>query len=387
MSGYNKIVCVWMIAGGICAPALSQEENTNTQNRLRGNWYLEGGVGIQMLFSKDAGSLDLAKRITPSFSLTAGKWFSPLWALRLQATGYSLNGFSSHRGIYVANPAGDLVYGPDDPVRDFVTIRPEGGYRHYLRYMNLHADIQTSLFHWLRLPAAAKGDIIPSVGIGYFQTFGYKGTPAAASVSTNFGLMGKYHLTKDWDINLEVQTFLMPDQFDGRIAGQRYECNLSAVLGITYRLPYRPKYAGQASGALPQVRVERDTICVTKEIIVERETPIKENQYASFILSSIRFAIGKQIPQSDQDMQFINVVRFMENNPDAKLKIFGFADAKTGSEAYNLTLSALRAQKVCQILTEKYHICRDRLEVQGFGMNEQPYDVNSLNRVVTIIPY
>lgn len=387
MKVYQKIVCLCITAGGICAPALAQEGNANIARGIPGNWYVESGVGMQMLFSKDANNLDLSKRITPSFSLAAGKWLSPIWGIRFQAAGYSLNGFSTYRGIYLANPVEDLIYGPNDPVRDQVAIRPEGSYRHYLRYMNLHTDLQMSLFHLCGWPIAAKGDLIPSVGLGYFQTFRYKGTPAVASLSTNFGLMGKYHLTNDWAINLEVQTAVLPDQFDGRISGKRYECNLSASIGVTYRLPYRPKYACQERVPLPLGRIERDTICIPKEVIVEKIVPANEKQYVPFILSSIRFAIGKQEPIAGQELLFVNVARFMENNPDAKLKIFGYADADTGSEAYNLTLSSLRAQKVCQILTEKHQISRSRLEVQGVGMNEQPYDTNSWNRVVTLIPY
>ncbi|MEG0994129.1 MAG: OmpA family protein [Bacteroidales bacterium] len=382
-----KIIGLLFVAIHVCMPVLSQQGNRCPLQSIRGNWYLEGGVGMQMLFSKDAGNLNMSKRITPAYSLTAGKWCSPVWGVRFQATGYSLNGFSSHKGIYVADPGGDLIYGPNDPVRDHVTIRPNGGYRHYLRYMNVHADIQMSLFNWLSLPVASRGDIIPSVGIGYFQTFKYKGSPAAASLSTNFSLMGKYHLAKNWDVNLELQSVGLPDQFDGRISGQRYECSLSASLGVTYRLPFQPKYNSPKQVAYPVIEIQRDTVCVTKEVVIEKIVPGKEEKYAPFVLSSIRFAIGKQTPSAGQDIQFVNVARFMEENPDAKLKIFGYADADTGSEAYNLTLSALRAQKVWQILTEKYKISRNRLEVQGFGMNEQPYDANSWNRVVTIIPY
>lgn len=116
---------------------LSAQEQTgqtpeNKWDDIGSNWYLEAGAGAQVLFSKDASSLNFGDRITPSFSLTGGKWFSEYWGLRLQLQGYSFNGYSTVNGIYLGNPLhGGLIYGPHDPVRNEVTIRPDGSYRHF----------------------------------------------------------------------------------------------------------------------------------------------------------------------------------------------------------------------------------------------------------------
>ena len=40
----------------------------------------------------------------------------PLWGVRLQASGYALNGFSAAQGLYLGDPTGtSALYGTDDP--------------------------------------------------------------------------------------------------------------------------------------------------------------------------------------------------------------------------------------------------------------------------------
>ena len=58
-------------------------------------WFIEAGAGVQTIFSRDASKLDFGKRLTPSYTIGAGKWINPYSALRLQVGGYSLNGMST----------------------------------------------------------------------------------------------------------------------------------------------------------------------------------------------------------------------------------------------------------------------------------------------------
>ena len=109
-------------------------------------WFVDVGGGVQTIFSSDASKLDFGKRLTPSYTIGVGKWITPAYALRLQIGGYSLNGMSTSEGLYLRDPQTDgSVYGPNDPVIDNVTVRPDGTYRHYLRYVNAHADFMVSL--------------------------------------------------------------------------------------------------------------------------------------------------------------------------------------------------------------------------------------------------
>lgn len=364
------------------AQGLAGKSTSDRWDDIASNWYLEAGAGAQILFSKDATMLSFGKRITPSLSLTGGKWFSKYWGLRLQLQGYEFNGYSTTDGIYLSDPLhGGLIYGPNDPVRNAVTIHPDGSYRHYLRYMNLHADFQFSLLNLLgRGGENCKWDVIPAVGMGYMRLFPYKGTSGNNALTANFSVMGKYRLTKDFDLNLEVQTALMPDQFDGRIAGRLYENNCAVTLGVTYHFKkrgFKPRVQ-----YVPQevVRIVKDTVTVTKEVRVEVE---KENVNQPFTLTSIRFNLNKYVPQRNQEMQYVNIVNYLKQNPRAKIRLDGYADP-TGTAEYNLHLSMKRAVWVRDILMQEYGVPGNRIQAQGIGVNGQPYEKGAWNRVVLV---
>jgi hypothetical protein len=198
-------------------------------------WHLDAGGGVQALFSDDVANLSLRDRLTPFVSVGVGKWILPSLGLRLQANGYSLNGFSTSEGTYLSDPLGNGLYGANDPVRDQVPIRPDGSYRHYLRYLNVQLAVEASLLG--ALGAGQKNhrwDIIPALGAGYLRSLGYKGTPVTDNLSVNFSLRGKYAVTSHWDVNLEVSVAAFDGNFDGRITRQRYEAYSGVMLGISY---------------------------------------------------------------------------------------------------------------------------------------------------------
>ena len=125
-------------------------------------WFVDVGGGVQTIFSSDASKLDFGKRLTPSYTIGVGKWITPAYALRLQIGGYSLNGMSTSEGLYLRDPqTNGSVYGPNDPVIDNVTVRPDGTYRHYLRYVNAHADFMVSLSRLL-FRSQGRFDVLPA---------------------------------------------------------------------------------------------------------------------------------------------------------------------------------------------------------------------------------
>lgn len=242
------------------------------------NWYIEAGAGAQVLFSTDANRLQGKDRFTPAISLTVGKWITPVWGLRIQAQGYTLNGYSTTNGIYIANPIDNgLIYGNNDPVRHFSTIYPDGSYRHYIRYANIHGDVQCSMANLLFAHPVCRWDIVPSVGIGWMHVFSYKGIPQGNFISSNFSLLGKYKLNKRLDVNLEVQTIVLPDQFEGKITGKNYENNLSLSVGVTYHFKHKPCkeiLPAPVEKVVEKTKIIRDTITTTK--IVKEEVVKKK---------------------------------------------------------------------------------------------------------------
>lgn len=353
-------------------------------------WFVEAGGGVQTIFSSDASKLDFGKRLTPSYTIGVGKWITPAYALRLQVGGYALNGMSTSEGLYLRDPQIDgSVYGPHDPVIDNVTVRPDGTYRHYLRYVNAHADFMVSLSRLL-FHNQSKFDVLPAVGFGYAHAFAYRGTANTNSLTANFSVAAKYSVMKCMDVNLEIGSALMPDHFDGRITGRKYEPTLGATLGLTYRFNASKPYVRKERSKKHRREAVVDTVYMV-ERVVERpvfkdrivEKPVVKKQ-ESFRLASISFAYASAKPAKKQDIVFENIVEYLKQHPSARIRLDGYADKATGKARTNLMLSIRRTDSVRNILIERYGIAPSRIDAQGIGCNAQPYEKNEHNRVVIV---
>lgn len=382
----NKKTILSMVLGfASLLPASAQDE-----------WFIEAGGGIQTTFSRDASMLDFGKRLTPLYTIGVGKWFNSLYAVRLQVGGYSLNGMSTSEGLYLRDPKTDgMIYGTYDPVINHVTVNPDGTYRHYLRYVNAHADVMFSLAHLL-FHKDGKFDVLPAVGMGYARAFAYRGSASTNSLTANFSVAAKYRVLKSLDVNFEVSSALMPDHFDGRITGKTYEPTLGVSLGLSYRFGSK-KAAKPANSSRCLKRCSKrsrkavvDTVYMVEKIIerpvyqdriVEKQVTKKQEPYR---LGSLSFAFASANPRSDQKIVFANIADYLKNNPKARIRLDGYADKATGSERTNLMLSIRRTDKVRNILIEQYGIAPSRIEAQAVGCTAQPYDDNELNRVVIV---
>lgn len=87
---------------------------------------------------------------------------------------------------------------------------------------------------------------------------------------------------------------------------------------------------------------------------------------------------------SDEEMDKVKAVaRVMKDNSNVKIKVVGFADY-TGSAAYNMKLSERRANEVKRLLSKKYGIAEDRIEVDFKGKDAPFGDAQyALNRRVS----
>jgi outer membrane protein OmpA-like peptidoglycan-associated protein len=374
-------------------------------NVWRNNWYIEAGVGSQLLFSSDIDNLQGKQRFTPAVSLSVGKWFSPLLGVRLQYNGYALNGYSDPTTT-------QWFYGkPYDPVTNQVTIHPDASYRHYLRYAHTHVDLRTSLFSLWKGIQNRQWDVIPSLGIGYLHTFAYKGTPATDNISTHFSLAGKYAINKEWDINLELSGTAFPGSFDGRITKQTYEAEMAATIGVTYNFGNRPSkltpgnyYSGTvdshkannsvANNLLLQQLADinaklnnvENKINALSEKKTEPEVIIKEVgvKKEPFILASIRFDLYQSKPIEGQEINFTNIVKYIENNPNAKIRLEGYGNKENGTAEANLRISKKRVETVRRTLKDKYGIDDNQIETRAIGTESQPYENSEWNRIVTV---
>ena len=96
-----------------------------------------------------------------------------------------------------------------------------------------------------------------------------------------------------------------------------------------------------------------------------------------FVINSSRVR-GEEMAKVDE------LVSYMKANPAAKVVVTGYADKGTGTAAYNMKISRMRAESVADALRAA-GISADRISVDAKGDTEQPFDVNNRNRVAIAI--
>lgn len=342
------------------------------------NLYVETALGTQILFSTDVNNLDFTERFTPYFSLSAGKWFSPYWGAHIGVQGLSLNGFSTLNGIYLADPQSVNIYGNNDPVRDNVTIRPDGSYRHFIRYTNINIGLQLSLFSLIKgYDELNRWDIIPSLGLGYMRVSEYMGIPNTNTISANFELKGVYHLNEKIALNIKSQIALMPDQFDGRIAGDIYESYSSISIGATYFFKKRgfkrvtqPEAPKIVTDTVYQVVTKTDTLYQVIRDTITIEVILPEEE-AEMLISEIdlKFNFDSiQLIDNSVDLKIEELAEILNKNKDIKLRIIGHT-CDIASHEQNVMVGLARAESIANKLINK-GISASRLTIESKAFDD-----------------
>lgn len=228
---FYSIVVFCLAANSLLAQnsqeAVSETDTTFSKSFFN-NFYVKAEVGAQALFSADADLLDSKDRLTPSYAIELGKWLCPVFGVALKAQGGILNGFSTAEDRYIGP-------GAYDPVRDEVTINPDGSYRHFVRYGNLSFNLYFNVGNMFGYKNNAFFELIPSLGIGAMHVFDYKGIPAKDNLSATCGLEGSFRIAPKLRLNVGANAVFFDNEFESRLAGDRdYENYVSANLGLVY---------------------------------------------------------------------------------------------------------------------------------------------------------
>lgn len=334
-------------------------------NRFFDNWFLSFGGGAQVLFDDYGNDLDFKKRISPTFNVAIGKWFTPGLGLRLQLSGIQAKSAArSDNAPYIRGGEQD-----------------GGFYKQKFNYLNLHGDI---LFNVSGMIAGYNPDrvydFIPYTGFGYNRLLD---KPHTRALAVNFGIINRFRITDAWDINLELSGMVTEDRFDGKVQGKAADMTIGASLGFAYNFPQRGfKHVPDVNAIMALSASQMDAInAALAEQIAQNQKLKKQlaNQQPVEVVNekvivkevpaapqSIFFEIGSSVlpPKSEVNLQ--TIAQMMKDNPNMTLSLTGYADSDTGSAAWNKQLSENRANAVADALV-KLGVNKNRLAVIGKG--------------------
>lgn len=362
--------------------------------KFKDNIFISVGVGAQGYLNKDNFNYGFGHVIKPLVNLSVGKWMDPYWGLRGQVSGWQSKMYT-----------------------DINHLNNGGVYDKFSHnYINLNLDFMLNLTNlWRAYSPDNKWDMTLFLGPGL--SFGkFHNKQVDVLVNGSLGLGGKYNINKYWAIDLEARTHLMPtffhtNKYNGseEIAGRSYQDGLLSVsVGATYTFGGK-KFDRYESGAqemrqqlndkinnlenqLQQTQSQLDAAKLAEQL-AKKELALVEAEKAKAVAEAARkdytqyvgFTINKVDVKTEQMVVLQAVANYMEENPNVKMKVVGYADKQTGSKYFNQKISERRAKNVYNLLIKKFGVSADRLSYVGLGDQEQPFKVNQYNRLVMIL--
>lgn len=331
---------------------------------FRPHWYLLPQAGAAYTL----GETKFKDLISPAASLSAGYQFSPVFGLRFGASGWQ------GKGSWVS---------------------PRNDYKFNFVQANLDAVLSfTNLF--MGYNPSRVIDVYGFLGIG--GTYGFHNDDVEALVAKGYGfekawsghrwfLPGRGGLGIDFNVsnhvalNLEVNANGYNDHFNSK-KGSSADWQFNAFVGVKINFGGRNQKVTRVEEVVtyveePAPAPEPEPAPAPAPKPVEKPAPVKMQQDVFFTLNSTRIRTAEQAKIDE-------LVKFMQDHPATKVVITGYADKNTGTSAYNMKISKLRAMKVADALG-KAGIAASRITIDYKGSSVQPFDVNRENRVAICI--
>lgn len=400
-------------------------KTTWQKNRFRDNWIISIGAGGQFIQGEDDTKADLKDRITLAPQFSIGKYFSPIWGLKLMFTGGGLHGYNDgragtytywnskeyhgidqatidpvwiHNGWIDANgitPPGSPIY--YEKVGSEYVWRPgnEGKlYTQRIHYVGASLDFMFDLFNLFGSYNPKRFfEITPFAGVGYYQRLKNQGVLAGSFAGLNGGLTFKFRLSNRVNFNIEGNAVYLPDAFDGQhgtAAGA--DGIVQATAGFSYKLgktywevakPMDYDLINSLNEEINELRNRPEKVCPTclpcPPVKEEVESEIK------FLPEPVFFRLDKADIDASEWSKIEKAVNYLNKYPEVRVVVTGYADKETGTGNYNLKISERRAKAVALALTNKYGVNPSRISVNWTGDEIQPFKVNEWNRVVIFV--
>lgn len=374
-------------------------------NSFWSNWFISAGATYNAFYTaqekglNDKPKLFSGARSTLGASVAVGKWFTPGFGLRTKLTGIW--------GRYVTpDAAGSLKN------------KSHNSYKYWTAQEQLLFNVSNLLLGYNENRVY---NFIPYVGFGVTRNISANDYAHGWSA----GLLNTFKVSPRVAVNLELGMNLSDDRiFDAAqtthsdygksIAGM--DRNFSVEVGITYSLGmagWKKSPDVAAIKALSQHEIDalnqqlRDAEESKKKLELRKNSDIASLQQAladcqaaasaaqtaqptaavaedkaSTLQPTVLFRLGKSTIDASQYDSIRRVADYMNNHPDAKVVIRGYASPE-GNAELNQALSVARAESVRKALVTRYKIAADRLTAEGFGATDSLFDDVEFNRIVT----
>ena len=349
-------------------PRTVQEfDHQETTQSFKSHWFINLQGGAQYTL----GEAKFKDLISPNVQAALGYQFSPVFAIRLQANGWqSKGGWSAYRATVGATPySNDYKFKYVAPGLDFM-----------FNLSNLFCGWNPDRFF----------NVTAFLGGGANIAWDNDEVNNIANTLQN---TDDYLLEYLWD-----GTKVRPFGRGGLQFGFRLSDAVQFMLGGNANIisdKYNSKKAGNADwyfNALAGFRINLGKVRNVEHHDVYRDVVVYDTIYKTVVIEEpvvrveplrrdIFFLRNKTDIRESEAQKVADIADYLNQYPEAKVNIVGYADVQTGNAKINARLAQQRADVVVKALVEQYGISADRISYDSKGDTEQPFVENDLNRV------
>ena len=373
----KNILLSGVVAMG-CISASAQEAD-KTVNVFNPHWYVQAQVGGQYTL----GEISFDKLLSPNAQLGLGYNFNKVVGARL-----SLNTWQSKDGQKVQNttykwkwnyvaPMVDATFNLSnlfcgfDPNR-VVDFGVFGGIGANIAWGNDEAaDAQKAIL--------ANKTVSNATSVGVHAPLEYLWDGSKAHFAARLGANVDFRVSEKVKIGVELSANTLSDRFNSKKAGNP-DWYFNALVGA--KIALGKTYTTKVVPAPKPVEKIIERI-IEKPVVAPVKEEVKEVAEENF-RRDIFFTIGNSTIAKSQRNKISEIVTYMQENPDAKITLTGYADKGTGSAAINDKIAARRAQTVYNTLAAK-GVAKNRMIKKSMGSRVQPFEKNAMNRVTICI--
>ena len=373
----KNILLSGVVAMG-CISASAQEAD-KTVNVFNPHWYVQAQVGGQYTL----GEISFDKLLSPNAQLGVGYYFNKVVGARL-----SLNTWQSKAGQKVQNttykwkwnyvaPMVDATFNLSnlfcgfDPNR-VVDFGVFGGIGANIAWGNDEAaDAQKAIL--------ANKTVSNATSVGVHAPLEYLWDGSKAHFAARLGANVDFRVSEKVKIGVELSANTLSDRFNSKKVGNP-DWYFNALVGA--KIALGKTYTTKVVPAPKPVEKIIERI-IEKPVVAPVKEEVKEVAEENF-RRDIFFTIGNSTIAKSQRNKISEIVTYMQENPDAKITLTGYADKGTGSAAINDKIAARRAQTVYNTLAAK-GVAKNRMIKKSMGSRVQPFEKNAMNRVTICI--
>lgn len=375
------------------APTSSKKNGHKTiYNQDGSRWFMDiQGGGVILPLGEANNKANFMDRVSWGMPMLGiGAWHNPYFATRLQLYGWRAYGFEFADATKSSlNKYGNFFAGANyqflfDVVNYFASFNPKRVF-HFSPFVGIGANYLLQVTEGDKFSPAIAGHnyLDCKNGHNFLDPFG---------IAVNAGIQFRFRLHQVVELNLEAQAIASRNNFRGTNAkdydGPDVMGMVTAGLTFNFNKPFTEivpmdwGLVNDLNGQINALRAEnaelskRPVSCPECPEPVALKTEIKTKAY----YSSVFFRIGSSKIDANQ-MPTVNHIAEYLIESGATVYLTGYADAQTGSASFNMTLSERRVNSVRDALVN-LGVSESKIVTDFKGSEEQPYEVNKMNRVV-----